>query len=462
LARLVKPQGAFYKNKDCNPAMHSEMSQTPDTGKPDTGKPAPDAPGLIDVESELVGGEPPAAAVGGTGADGAGSVKGSSAFPARRVTPMLLAAFLVIIVVAAGVFFAKKQLRKEDASEAADIAAEPAAETPPAPIVIEPLAAEAGTPLAGDGPAPDKIFNTANDTLKAGADAVIRSTSSEPGIISELPPPPAATSGNDALQDAAKDAAKLLTPKAPAEIDLSSPDAEAALERLQNDPAPPIAVSAAPLLSDLARLTESLEAKTRQAEAQAAEIARLSNDVARLQATGGPLAEQARSALLFDALAQKARSGAPYREELDALKARINATPPIPALESAADAGLATLPPLKSAFSEARNAALAAARQGAAKGPMSRLGANLAGLINLRPAAPLDGDGAVAILSRAEARLDADDLPGALDELSSLAGAPRDAIAGWMEKAARRREADAEIAAVNGVLLAALQSRGAY
>lgn len=442
--------------------MRSEMSQTPESdNQPETRDAAapapgnPDAPPLIDVESELVG----AATPSGAKVDGATAAKASSVFRPGRATPMLLAAFLVMVVVAAGVFFAKKQLRKEDASQATETdtqtAIETANETPPAPIAIEPPAVETGTPLAGEGPAPDKIFNTATDTLKAGTDAVSRAASSEPGTISELPPPPAETGGNEALQDAAKDAAKLLTPKAaaPAEIDLSSPDAEAALERLQN---------ASPSPSDIARLTETLEVKTRQAEAQAAEIARLNNDVARLQATGGSLVEKARTALLFDALAQKARSGAPYRRELDAVKDRISPLTTIAALESGADKGLETLPALKAAFAEARNAAIAAARQSAAKGPMSRLAANLSGLVNLRPAAPLDGDGAIAILSRAEAKLDADDLPGALSELSALAGAPRDAIASWMERASDRRDADAAIAAVNDGLLASLQGGQAY
>lgn len=393
-----------------------------------------------------------------------------------RAAPLLFGAFLLFALAAAGVFFARRQLDRETIAAPQEAPSESA----PEEAVIE-LPEPAGTPLAGEGPPQAKIFNSANEGLKAGADAIARAAPSVKGSISELPPAPDAGEGNEALQDAAKDAAKLFAPKpekAPAgkgtEIDLSTEDPEAAVESLERaakaqaspDFSPPGAAAHAAagigeaLSLDVARLAGSLETERQHTERQAAEIARLNAELAALKMQGSPAAQMAKAALLFNVLAEKAKTGEPYRRELQEYESGAGATLP-PAIGAGADKGLATLAALKGEFPEIRDAALAAARREASKGPVSRLGANFASLVRLRPAAPIDGRGPAAVLSRAEGDLAADDLDGALAELEGLAGAARGETAAWAAKASARAAADAALSETGRALLAALTADGA-
>lgn len=390
-----------------------------------------------------------------------------------RAAALAFGAFLLLALAAAGVFFAKRQLNRESAGAPQD--AQPG--SAPEEAIVD-IPEPAGTPLAGEGPPPGKIFNSANEGLKAGADAIARAAPPGEGAISELPPAPEAGDHNEKLQDAAKNAAKLFAPKAggaPAgkgtEIDLSTEDPEAALESLEraanaqasSDFSPPPGAPHASagvgeaLNLDVARLAGGLETERQHTERQTEEIARLNAELAALKAEGSPAARKAKAALLFNALAEQARTGKPYRREFEDYENRTGAALP-PAIEVGADKGLATLAALKREFPEVRDAALAAARRETAKGPMSRLGANFASLVRLRPAAPIDGAGPAAGLSRAESELADDDLDGALAELDRLSGAARGETAAWVEKASARAAADAAFFEANRALLSALEA----
>lgn len=388
-------------------------------------------------------------------------------FAALGVAPLLIGALFVVTLAAAGVYLAKKYLPKEQsaATEAAPVKAA-------APTTSLAIPAEAAQTHTQEAPSPEKIFNSANDTLKAGADAIrgaAQTTSG--GAITELPPPPASVS-NEAIQKAAKDAAKLLAPKTdrPASIDLSAPEPEAALESLEHaaatdtaggDFATPPVVAAIDnarladevaglkkaLQSDVGGLVVQLDAERRRADGQRQEIERLNAELERMRTSGSPAVRRARATLALNALSQKALLGGAFRNELDAYKSLDPEAPVLAVLDLHADEGLAAVADLKARFLELRDAALARARIENARGPFARLGANIASLVNLRPAAPLAGASAAAVLSRAEWKIAADDLAGALAELRGLTGGARAVFAPWMLDAEARLGAEAALAA---------------
>src|SRR3990167_4331235 len=115
---------------------------------------------------------------------------GSQAFPARAA-PILLGALLLAALAAAGVYFAKRQLaRTSEPAEAASAtpAASPAASA--APVEIQ---ESEGLTLAGEGPAPGKIFNNAVEGVKTGAAALEAAPAPSDGAITALPPAPGAS-----------------------------------------------------------------------------------------------------------------------------------------------------------------------------------------------------------------------------------------------------------------------------
>ncbi|MFZ5618660.1 MAG: COG4223 family protein [Pseudomonadota bacterium] len=386
---------------------------------------------------------------------------------ALGAAPLIIGVVFMVALATVGVYLAKNYLRKEQ-SAATEVASPETA----APATILAIPTEEPATHTREAPAPEKIFNNANDALKAGADAIRGATPVAPdGAITELPTPPASV-GNEAIQKAAKDAAKLLAPKTdkPATIDLSAPEPEAALESLERAAAadaasgdfvaPPVVAAIdnarladevaglkKALQSDVGGLIAQLEAERQRTDEQKQEIERLNAEVERMRTSGLPAVRRARAALALSALSQKALLGGAFRNELNAYKSLEPEAPVLAALDLYADEGLATVASLKSRFPELRDAALAHARLDNAKGPFARIGANIASLVNLRPAAPLAGASAAAVLSRAEAKVAADDLAGALAELRGLAGDARTVFAPWMLDAKARLGAEAALTA---------------
>ena len=66
----------------------------------------------------------------------------------------------------------------------------------------------------------------------------------------------------------------------------------------------------------------------------------------------------------------------------------------------------------------------------------------LAGLVTVRRLGEVEGDTAEAIVARAEARLGAENLAGALTELEKLSGAQAAAAADWVQAAGARLAAE--------------------
>lgn len=106
-----------------------------------------------------------------------------------------------------------------------------------------------------------------------------------------------------------------------------------------------------------------------------------------------------------------------------------------------ADRGAPTLAELQSRF-RALPKAILQAGAGAESGWWPAIQRWLAGLVTVRRLGEVEGDTAEAIVARAEARLGAENLAGALTELEKLSGAQAAAAADWVQAAGARLAAE--------------------
>ncbi|WP_420396684.1 COG4223 family protein [Nioella sp.] len=112
------------------------------------------------------------------------------------------------------------------------------------------------------------------------------------------------------------------------------------------------------------------------------------------------------------------------------------------ALTAAAETGVPTMEELQSSFPAAARAALPIAiRETAGEGAMNRVTAFLQSQVGGRSLEPQEGDGADAVLSRAEAALRAGDLSGTVAELETLPADAQAVMADWMASAQMRLDA---------------------
>lgn len=122
-------------------------------------------------------------------------------------------------------------------------------------------------------------------------------------------------------------------------------------------------------------------------------------------------------------------------------------------LETLASGGVPTLSELQRSFPATARAVVAAGYEDGDEGMLGGVLRRFSEVVTVRPSCgEATGDGPADIATRAECKLDDGDLDGALTELATLSGGAKDAAAGWVAKAERRRAADAAIAALNGLL----------
>jgi hypothetical protein len=121
--------------------------------------------------------------------------------------------------------------------------------------------------------------------------------------------------------------------------------------------------------------------------------------------------------------------------------------PNVAALAPLARTGAPTRVELRDTFSHLDNEVIRAARQSqAGAGFWGRIQAALAQWIVIRRAG--SGDTPEGIVDRAEQRLQADDLAGAIAQMNRLSGAPKRVAQPWINDAQRRLEIDQRIAAI--------------
>ncbi len=233
-------------------------------------------------------------------------------------------------------------------------------------------------------------------------------------------------------------------PAAPAPADLG--DLPARLAALEARPAhdPAMQAALASLMSENRRLSE--------------ELARVQAEIGRLQ---GGIVEQTNdrigmrraelrlaAAQLRDALA----AGRPFAGELSLVRDIAGETAPaaeIATLAAAAKDGIETRASLAKRFSALANAAVAAARAEQVQGPLGGLIERAQGFLSIRRIGDVPGDSPAARIARAELRLAADDLAGAVGELEGIQGATWAApLLPWIETARRRLAAERAAAAL--------------
>jgi hypothetical protein len=217
-------------------------------------------------------------------------------------------------------------------------------------------------------------------------------------------------------------------------------DLEARIAALEAQPAP---VAAAPS-GDVAGVAADMDALRAQiAEMTAAAQTELAAARAEADAIEENAVSAARNAAGRAALARvqvALESGAPIGAALTDLEDAIGADAPS-ALVAAHD-GVPTLASLQQEFPEAARAALATARsEGVAGEQTTGLGAFLRTQLDVRSTAPREGDGADAVLSRAEDAIRNGRLSDALAEISALPEVARAEMSGWLAQAELRASA---------------------
>lgn len=184
--------------------------------------------------------------------------------------------------------------------------------------------------------------------------------------------------------------------------------------------------------ADVTAAVEAAETRLKEAEARAADLARQAEEAAAL----------ARRAAALDRIAAALDSGAAYAAALR----DIDGTLP-PVLADHAAAGLPTIASLRDSFpAAARDGLEAALRANMGESWTDRVSNFLRSQTGLRSLTPREGDDPDAVLSRAEAALEAGDVAGALAELDRLPDAAKPALADWTASARVRLEAEAAFA----------------
>ncbi|WP_375253724.1 COG4223 family protein [Yoonia sp.] len=195
------------------------------------------------------------------------------------------------------------------------------------------------------------------------------------------------------------------------------------------------------LRAQIAEMTNAAQTELEEARAAAASIE--ANAVAAARNAAG----RAALARVQTAL----ESGAPLGATLADLEEAIGVTAPDELV--AAQDGIPTLASLQDSFPDAARAALATARsEGVAGEETTGLGAFFRTQFDVRSTAPREGDGADAVLSRAEAAIRIGRLSDALAELSAVPEIGRAEMSDWLAQAELRAGAVAAVDILSSTL----------
>ncbi len=195
-----------------------------------------------------------------------------------------------------------------------------------------------------------------------------------------------------------------------------------------------------------AELQAQAEEQARVAAAQAEEQARIATEEAEARANAAAIREALAS---LDSALEK---GAPFAEALAVLGDHVEVPQ---ALTDAAADGVDPLPDLRATFPDlARDALDASIRETVSDDVPGRAYAFLLSQTGLRSLEPREGDDPDAVLSRAEAALDDNDLAATLAELDLLPAAGREVLSDWMTRAEQRRAVTEAAATLADTLLA--------
>jgi hypothetical protein len=213
----------------------------------------------------------------------------------------------------------------------------------------------------------------------------------------------------------------------------ASPDLAAELQALKDQVARLGSGGTVP--ADVTAAAEAAEARLKEAEARAVAMAE--------EAEAAAVAS--RRAAAVDRVAAALDSGAPFQGALRDLGADV---PPV--LMQHAATGLPTVAELADSFpGAARNALEAALRANMGESWTDRVSNFLRSQTGLRSLSPREGNDPDAVLSRAEAALEAGDVATAMTELQAMPEAGKPALADWLAEAQVRVEAEAAFASLS-------------
>ncbi|MDX2234536.1 MAG: mitofilin family membrane protein [Hyphomonadaceae bacterium] len=189
-----------------------------------------------------------------------------------------------------------------------------------------------------------------------------------------------------------------------------------------------------------------------------ADLAAIATQVAQLQAETDTIRKQsesaalaARAAFAVAAAAEAARASGPFEQAYATLETILPGDPNIVALAPLARSGAPSRQELKDQFSAMEDSIVRAARISAAgAGFWGRLQAFLAQFVTVRRTG--EGDTPTGMVERASARLQSDDVAGAVAELSRLTGPAAQVAGPWIQRARARLEIDARLAAIRAEL----------
>jgi hypothetical protein len=166
-------------------------------------------------------------------------------------------------------------------------------------------------------------------------------------------------------------------------------------------------------------------------------------------------------AIAFANLRAAVSDGRPYAAELSTLAALAPGTGDLGSLLDYEDKGMPTMRELTRTFREAKDAALAAPAADADASLVDRLVASAESLVKIRRVdAEAEGDSPDAVLARAEAQLEQENLAAAVKEVEALQGAQRAAFASWLDQAHARLDAHAALQKLQNILLVSLGGSG--
>lgn len=185
-----------------------------------------------------------------------------------------------------------------------------------------------------------------------------------------------------------------------------------------------------------------------------ADVAALVAEVRRLQEELPAVAEQsrnaanaARAAFAVAAMTEATANSGPFEQSFASLQALLPEDPNVAALAPLARTGAPTRVELRDRFNRLDNDIIRAAhRAQAGAGFWGRIQAALAQWIVVRRAG--EGDTPAGVVERANRALAADNLAGAVQELSRLSGAPATVARPWIADANRRLEIDQRLTAI--------------
>jgi len=237
---------------------------------------------------------------------------------------------------------------------------------------------------------------------------------------------------------------KLSHPKIAAPVAAATADKDAEIAQLRQqiaslqNPAPQNP-GAAPSATPAAPAATPAPVQTAPAYDGGGSLAALNARMDRLEASQKAMARAAGAAYAARTLQLASHNGDPFLSELAVAEPTIDDPSLAAALRPYAEKGVPSEVTLAVRFpAYAAKANTAAESHNGKTGFFDRIAQGLAGFISVRRTDNIDGQGAQAILARAENRLNLGDLHGAVGYLTALPPAAHDAMKPWLDQAQAR------------------------